>query len=343
MEVKEDYDLRNSARDNNVMLIVTESDNKEEREKLCKKLELTPDERLSGGTTTVFAYLEITDGKEDYEGVWQEGNRNFVKNSLGLKSYPSFVYLKSGMDGFSKYSDHITPYTGSTDSLDMSDVEKFIEKKVGFRLGNDVYNIVFFDTLASRFVSYGDAAGIDLMKQRLLQGLVRVSTLFSWKEPFRTIGNLYNRAFTMSFEHGIDYAEKQIVKLQRRLENNKNSITADKSHEFQQKIAILKSFSEPKELTAEVRVFLLYSLMFFILCVSIHITNMLIYSCLIQDDKQIFIHAMLHFGLLVATILLFIVPSDDGEEDDETNDGEKVINAEPIIARAVDESSKKTK
>lgn len=69
------------------------------------------------------------------------------------------------------------------------------------------------------------------------------------------------------------------------------------------------------------------------------------YSCLIQDDKQIFIHAMLHFGLLVATILLFIVPSDDGEEDDETNAGEKVINAEPIIARAVDDdkSSKKTK
>jgi len=313
MEVKEDYDLRNSARDNNVMLIVTESDNKE-REKLCKKLEATPDERLikGKGGDTVFAYLEITDGKEDYEGVWQEGNRNFVKNSLGLKSYPSFVYLKSGMDGFSKYSDHIAPYTGSTDSLDMSDVEKFIEKKVGFRLGNDVYNIVFFDTLASRFVSYGDATGIDLFKQRLLQGLVRVSTLFSFKEPFRTIGNLYNRAFTMSFDHGIDYAEKQIAKLQKRLENNKNTITADKSHEFQQKIAILKSFSEPKELTAE-------------------------------DDKQIFIHAMLHFGLLVATILLFIVPSDDGEEDDETNDGEKVINAEPIIARAVDESSKKTK
>lgn len=315
MEVKEDYDLRNSARDNNVMLIVTESDNKEEREKLCKKLEATPDERLkSKGGGIVFAYLEITDGKEDYEGVWQEGNRNFVKNSLGLKSYPSFVYLKSGMDGFSKYSDHITPYTGSTDSLDMSDVEKFIEKKVGFRLGNDVYNIVFFDTLASRFASYGDATGIDLMKQRLLQGLVRISTLFSWKEPFRTIGNLYNRAFTMSFDHGIDYAEKQVAKLQKRLENNKNAITADKSHEFQQKIAILKSFSEPKELTAE-------------------------------DDKQIFIHALLHFGLLVATILLFIVPSDDGEEEDETNDGEKVVNAEPIIARAVDDdkSSKKTK
>lgn len=257
IEVKEDYDLRNSARDNNVMLIVTESDNKEEREKLCKKLEATPEGK---GGDTVFAYLEITDGKEDYEGVWQEGNRNFVKNSLGLKSYPSFVYLKSGMDGFSKYSDHITPYTGSTDSLDMSDVEKFIEKKVGFRLGNDVYNIVFFDTLASRFVSYGDATGIDLFKQRLLQGLVRVSTLFSWKEPFRTIGNLYNRAFTMSFEHGIDYAEKQVAKLQKRLENNKNTITADKSHEFQQKIAILKSFSEPKELTAEVRVFLSYIL-----------------------------------------------------------------------------------
>ena len=276
MEVKEDYDLRNSARDNNVMLIVTESDNKEEREKLCKKLEATPDERLkSKGGGTVFAYLEITDGKEDYEGVWQEGNRNFVKNSLGLKSHPSFVYLKSGMDGFSKYSDHIAPYTGSTDSLDMSDVEKFIEKKVGFRLGNDVYNIVFFDTLASRFVSYGDTTGIDLFKQRLLQGLVRVSTLFSWKEPFRTIGNLYNRAFTMSFDHGVDYAEKQVAKLQKRLENNKNAITADKSHEFQQKIAILKSFSEPKELTAEVRVFLSYtSLMFFILCVSNHITNM---------------------------------------------------------------------
>ena len=315
MEVKEDYDVRNAARDSNVFLIVDEKENKEAREALCKKLESTPGDRLKSasdkGKGAVFAYLEIKDGEEDLDGVWQDGNRGFVKNSLGVKSFPSFLFVSKGMDGFSKYANHITHYKGSGDnSLDMSEVEKFIENKVGFRLGNDVYNIIFFDTLASRFVSYGDATGVDRIKQHCLSLLVRVSTLFSWKEPFTTIGKLYNRAFAMSFEHGMDYCEKQVDKLQKRLETNKDDITEEKSHEFQQKIAILKAFSEPKELTPE-------------------------------DDKQIFIHAMLHIGLIVATILLFIIPSDEEEEDG----GEEVINAEPVIAKPVDDdtSSKKRK
>ena len=282
-------------------------------------MESTPSSRLSE-SSPVFAYLEIADGKEDYEGNWQEGNKNFVKTSLGLKSYPAFIYVTKGMDGFAKYSDHIkATYKGSVDdSLDLSDVEKFIEKHVGYRLGNDVYNIVFFDTLASRFVSYGDTEpySADRIKQRLLSLLVRVSTLFSWKEPFSSIGKLYNRAFAMSFENGIDYCEKQVQKLTKRLESNKNNISEDKSIEFQQKVAILKSFSEPKELTAE-------------------------------DDKQIFIHSALHIGLIIATLLLFIVPAD---EDEKKEDEEEVVNAEPVVAKSVDEdenedekSTKKTK
>ncbi len=321
IEVKEDYDLRNAARDANVFLIVHESDNKDAKEHICKKLEATPDQRLTDaadkGKGVVFAYLEIKDGHEDYEGEWHDGNRNFVKTSLGLKTFPSFLYLSKGMDGFSKYASHLSHYKGSADTLDLSDVEKFIEKKVGYRLGNDVYNIIFFDTLASRFVSYGDATGMDRYKQRLLQLLVRFSTLFSFKEPFSSIGKLYNRAFAMSFEHGVEYCEKQVKKLEKKMESNRSSISEDKVHEIQQKIAILKSFAAPKELTPD-------------------------------DDKQIFIHGMLHLGLILATILLFIVPADESEGGgDSKKDQEEVINAEPVIAKPVegdnDESSKKTK
>ena len=113
----------------------------------------------------------------------------------------------------------------------------------------------------------------------------------------------------MSFEHGIGYSQKQVEKLQKRMESNQNNISEDKLHEFQQKIAILKAFAEPKELTAE-------------------------------DDKQIFIHAALHLGLVVATLLLFILPGDDESDVGE----EEVINAEPVIAKAIDDdTSKKNK
>jgi len=311
IEIKEDYDLRNAARDSNLFLIVHEKDDKKARESICNKLETTPKQRLTDAHEksqgALFAYLEIKDGSEDHNGEWQEGNSKFVKNALGLKKYPSFLFVSKGMDGRSKYSSHITHYKGSEDPLELSDEEifKFVENKVGFRLGNDVYNIIFFDSIASRFVSYGDASGVDYCKQRFLALLVRLATMFSYKEPFSTIGTLYNRAFSMSFEHGIGYSEKQVDKLQKRLESNKGNISVDKIHEFRQKIAILKAFAEPKKLTAE-------------------------------DDKQIFIHALLHLGLVIATILLFMFPGDDAETAEDIGE-EEVINAEPVIAKAVDD------
>jgi len=309
IEIKDDYDLRNAARDSNVFLVVHELEDKEARENICNKLEGTPQQRLveasEKGKETVFAYLVLEEDVEDSDGQMQEGNQNFVKTTLGVKKFPSFLFLSKGMDRNSKFSSHITQYKGS-DSLDLSDVVTFIEKKVGFRIGNDVYNVIFFDSIASRFVSYGDATGLDRIKQRGLALLVRFSTLFSFKEPLSSIGKLYNRAFAMSFEHGMDYSEKQVEKLQSRLEKNKNSLSQDKVHEFQQKIAILKAFAEPKELTPE-------------------------------DDKNIFIHCFLHLGLLIGTILLFIVPSD---ETDEVKKGEEIINAEPLVSKSVDEDDK---
>lgn len=315
IEIKEDYDLRNAARDSSVFVIVHEKDDKEAKESLCQKLEATPGKRYNDafekGKGAVFAFLELKDPHEDTDGTWHDGNRGFAKTSLGVKSFPSFLFVSKGMDRTSKFSSHVTHYKGS-DSLDMSDVEKFVEKKVGFRIGNDVYNIVFFDTIASRFVSYGDAAGADRYKQRLLSLLVRMSTLFSFKEPFSTIGKMYNRAFAMSFEHGMEYCEKQVDKLEKKLDKNKSNLSTEKIHEFQQKIAILKSFSDPKELTAD-------------------------------DDKQIFIHGVLHLGLLIATLLLFIVPGDDEEKKKEEE--VEVINAEPVVAKPLngddDKSAKK--
>lgn len=312
IEMKEDFDLRNAARDSDVFLVVHDSDSKEAREHICKKLEGTPNKRLTEasdkGKDIVFAYLEISEPQEDHNGDWQDGNANFAKNSLGVKSFPSFLFVSKGMDGTSKYSSHVTHYKGSDSEL--SDVEVFIEKKVGFRLGNDVFNIVFFDTIASRFVSYGDAEGLDLYKQKSLALLVRFSTLFSFREPFSSIGKLYNRAFAMSFEHGMDYTKKQVKKLEKRLDANKKDVSEDKLHEFQQKLAVLKAFAEPKELTA-------------------------------KDDKQIFIHAMLHLGLLLATFLLIVLPSDDSEA--EGKKGEEVINAEPVVAEDVDGGDNSTK
>jgi len=312
IEVKEDYDVRNAARDSNVFLIINESDDKEAREHICRKLEGTPSKRLTDasekGKSVVFAYIELSEPQEDGDGDWQEGNQNFVKNSLAVKDYPAFLFISKGMDGTSKYSKHVTHYKGSTESLELSDVEDFIKKKVGFRIGNDVFNIVFFDTIASRFVSYGDADGLDHYKQRFLALLVRLSTLFSWREPFSSIGKLYNRAFAMSFENGMEYSEKQVKKLEKRLESNRKDVSEDKLHEFQQKLAVLKAFADPKELTS-------------------------------KDDRQIFIHFILHLGLILATILMCIVPADDSEEDEE----EEVINAVPVIAKTVDVGKSSTK
>jgi hypothetical protein len=310
IEVKDDYDLRQAARDTNVFLMVHEPNNKEEREYICKKLEATPEKRIydavENGRGTIFAYLEMKVPYEDDAGVWQEGNRNFVKNSLDLKSFPAFLFLSKGMNGHSKYSSHVTRFKGTpTQSQELtSEVEKFIEKNVGYKIGNDVYNIIFFDTIVARFVSYGNATGINRMKQRFLALIVRTSTLFSFKEPFSTLGKLYNRAFSMSLTHGMEYSEKQVKKLEKKLSSNRGALSEEMSHEIRQKIAILKSFSNPKEITP-------------------------------NDEKQIWFHAMLHIGLIVATVLLFITPRDDSDSNDADGE-EKAINDVPIIAKPVD-------
>jgi hypothetical protein len=309
--ISDDYDLRQAARDTNVFLIVHEPTNKEVREHICKKLEATPDKRIADamekGKGAIFAYMELIAPFEDASGVWYEGNRNFAKNSLDLKSFPSFLFVSKGMNGSSKYSSHVTLYKGAPDSsMELTaDVEKFIEKQVGYKIGNDVYNIIFFDTIVARFVSYGNATGLNRYKQRFLALIVRTSTLFSFKEPFSTLGNLYNRALSMSLVHGMEYSEKQVKMLEKKLNSNRGKLSEEMSHEIRQKLAILKSFTAPKELSP-------------------------------NDERQIYFHAILHIGLIVATILLFVTPRDDSDGND-TDDGvEKAINDVPIIAKPVD-------
>ena len=311
IQIKEDFDLRNIARQNNVLLVIHEKHDESSRKHICNKFESTPKERLTaaaakGARSTVFAYLEIDEPSYDSSGELQDGGKGFAK-SLGAKNFPAFAFLSGGMDGTSKYSNHITHYAGSTsDNNFMSDVEKFVRNHVGFYLGNDVYNIIFFDSIASKFVSYGDCSGLDRMKQKGLALLVRFSTLFSYKEPFSSIGKLYNKAFDMSLQNGMGYASSQIKRLERMMESNGSDMSQEKVHEVSQKRAILKSFAEPRELSAE-------------------------------DNRQIFIHIMLHFGLIVATILLFVLPSDSGEVEE---DGDEAVNAVPVIARVVEENGK---
>eukprot|EP00569_Conticribra_weissflogii_P008063 CAMPEP_0171333680 /NCGR_PEP_ID=MMETSP0878-20121228/4152_1 /TAXON_ID=67004 /ORGANISM="Thalassiosira weissflogii, Strain CCMP1336" /LENGTH=375 /DNA_ID=CAMNT_0011834645 /DNA_START=43 /DNA_END=1170 /DNA_ORIENTATION=- len=315
VEIKEDYDLRNIARDNNVFIVVHEAgeENSAARQHICNKLEVTPEERLEeaaekghGRRPTVFAFLEVKESSYDTDGQLQDGGKNFARSSLGVASFPSFMFLSGGMHKASRYSDYINHYSGETaDGFDMSDLEKFIHKYTGFYLGNDVYNIIFFDIIASKFVSYGDAHGLNRLKQRGLALLVRFSTLFSYKEPFNSIGKLYNRAFAMSLEHGMDYAKDQTKRLEKKIESNQNNVSKSKLHELQQKMAILKSFSEPRELSDE-------------------------------DVRQIYTHSLLHVGLIVATILLFILPGDSEQSAEKVEEGE-VINAIPVVAKIVDD------
>ncbi|KAL7476423.1 hypothetical protein ACHAW6_002288, partial [Cyclotella cf. meneghiniana] len=187
-----------------------------------------------------------------------------------LSALRTSLPLPSSLDGTSKYSNHITQYTGSTsDNNFLSEVKKFIHKQVGYFLGNDIYNIKFFDSIASKFVSYGDCSGVDRLKQRGLVLLVCLSTLFSFNEPFSSIGKLYNKAFDMSLRNGMGCASSQITRLERMMESNGNDLSQEKIHEISQKRAILKLFAEPRELTAE-------------------------------DQRQIFIHILLHLGLVLA-------------------------------------------
>jgi hypothetical protein len=312
IEFFEDYDVRNAARESNVFLIVHDKNDIEKRKDICTKVAATPQKRwsevLEKGKAPVFAFMEITSGHEDGEGEWHEGTANFVKNSLGATGSPSFLFISKGMGKTSKYSSHVTHYNGS-DMLDMSDLYNFVEKKLGFRIGNDVFNIIFFDTIAAQFISYGDATGLDRIKQRIFALYVRTATLFSYKEPFSSIGKLYNRAFAMSFEHGMDYCGKQMKKLEKKLESSKHKMSEHKIQEFHQKIAILKAFAEPKELTAD-------------------------------DHRQLFIHGILHFGLIIASLLFFFFP---GGNEEPTDEGGEAINDVPVIAKVVESDNQSAK
>lgn len=206
----------------------------------------------------------------------------------------------------------MTYYNTDSSVDDIPSIEKFIQSHVGYHLGNDVYNIIFFDSIASKFVSYGDCSGINRLKQKALALLVKFSTLFSYKEPFSSIGKLYNKAFDMSLKNGVGYANSQIIRIDRVLSGDtgsNNNLTPDSIHQMNQKKAILKSFAEPRVLSWE-------------------------------DERQILIHIFLHVGLVVATILLAVLPSETTNEEGEGEEGE-AVNEVPVIARVVEEENGK--
>ena len=76
-----------------------------------------------------------------------------------------------------------------------------------------------------------------------------------------------------------------------------------------QKRAVLKAFVEPRELSND-------------------------------DNRQIAIHVLLHLGLIVATVLLFVLPSDSGKEEE---GGEQPANEVPVIAKFVEDENGKGK
>ena len=290
LQIREEYDLRSLARNDNVFLIVYDDETAHVQKNICNKLRLHD---ISGkkigpnGSATVFAHLEVT-----------ATTRNFA-STLNVGQFPSFLFISAGIDDTSKYSDHATIYKQDSDVLDTAAFSDFARKHVGFSpLGNDVFTIIFFDSVASRFVSYGNASGLNRLKQKGLVLLVKFATLVGYKEPFKSIGKLYNRAFAMSLEYGIEYSSRHVVRMEHNLQSG--NLTPAEYHELQQKIAILKSFSQPKTLTAE-------------------------------DDKKIYTHVALHIGLIVAALILILLPADrNSEEDEEPFDT-------PVIAKVIDD------
>ncbi|KAK1744980.1 hypothetical protein QTG54_004271 [Skeletonema marinoi] len=158
LQIREEYDLRSLARNDNVFLIVYDDETAHVQKNICNKLRLHD---ISGkkigpnGSATVFAHLEVT-----------ATTRNFA-STLNVGQFPSFLFISAGIDDTSKYSDHTTIYKQDSDVLDTASFSDFARKHVGFSpLGNDVFTIIFFDSVASRFVSYGNASGLNRLKQK---------------------------------------------------------------------------------------------------------------------------------------------------------------------------------
>mmetsp|Transcript_16867 Transcript_16867/g.27709 ORF Transcript_16867/g.27709 Transcript_16867/m.27709 type:complete len:328 (-) Transcript_16867:2685-3668(-) len=290
LQIKEEYDLRNLARNDNVLLIVYDDESASVPEDICSNLSqhaLTEKKIGPNGSATLFATLEVT-----------AANQNFA-TTLNVGRLPSFLFISAGMDDASMYSDHITVYEQESGKIDPVAFSDFTRKHVGFSpLGNDVFTIIFFDSVASRFISYGNASGLNRLKQKGLALIVKIATLVGYKEPFKSIGKLYNRAFAMSLQHGVEYSSRHVARMENNLQSG--NLTPGEYHELQQKIAILKSFSHPKVLTAE-------------------------------DDKKIYTHVALHIGLIVAALILIFLPAEGkSEEDEEPFDT-------PVVAKVVDD------
>ena len=290
LHIKEEYDLRKLATQDNVLLIVYDDETASVPEEICNKLgqhAITEKKIGPNGSATVFATLEVT-----------AANQNFA-TTLNVSQLPSFLFISAGMDDTSMYSDHITVYNQQSDKLDPAAFSDFARKHVGFSpLGNDVFTIIFFDSVASRFVSYGNASGLNRLKQKGLALIVKIATLVGYKEPFKSIGKLYNRAFSMSLQHGMEYSSRHVVRMEKNIQSD--NLTPGEYYELQQKIAILKSFSQPKILTAE-------------------------------DDKKIFTHVALHIGLIVAALILIFLPAEDKSEEEE-----KPFDT-PVVAKVIDD------
>jgi hypothetical protein len=305
LQVREDFDLHSLARNDNVLLIVHDRATSRSPNIFCAKLlkNPTPQKISANGRPTVFAYLEVT-----------ATTRSFA-NTLNVDHFPSFLFISAGsMDGTSNYSDHIAIYKQETDELDTTEFSDFLVEHVGFSpLGIHLFKINIFDKIASLFVSYGNASGLNRLKQKGLVLLVKIiAFIVEFTETQQNkVGNLYNRAFAMSLEHGMDYCKLQVDRTEQILQAG--HLRPGEYYQLEQENAILQSFSQPMKRTA-------------------------------VDDLKIVFHIALpvFVGLTViafltfATIFLFFFPLPPEDEDDKSEE-EMVINAVPVIAKVVDD------
>ena len=265
-DVSKDVDLLRMASNDNVFLMVSDEDTAHVSNKICERLrQYDAMKKISpNGSNTVFVKLGVTDA-----------TTRMFSDTLNIDHFPSFLFISAGIEDLSKNSDHITSFKHDSESA----LNDFMRDNIGFSpLGGDVFTIIFFDSIASRFVSYGNTSGLDRLKQKGLALLVKFATLIGYKEPFKRIGKLYNRAFAMSLEHGMEYSTRHVARMEKTLQSG--NLSPGEHHEVLQKIAILKSFSQPKTLTAE-------------------------------DNKKIYTHVALHIGLIFAALVLICLPAEE--------------------------------
>lgn len=299
LQIREDYDLHSLTRKDNVLLIVYDGETRNTPFLFCDKLleNPTPQKISVNGRATVFAHLEVT-----------ATTRSFA-NTLNVDHFPSFLFIPFGVHDSSKYSDHIAIFKQHTDELDTTAFSDFMVKYVGFSpLGNHVFTIRLLHNFAALFASYGNASGLNRLKQKGLVLFVKIVTVTGiWKEPNINYGEVYYRAFAMSLEHGVDCCRLELDRIEQTLQAG--HLGPGEYHQLLQKRTILQAFSQPVS-EAELKGFI-YSVLLF----SVGFTWL--------------------FLMAIGYVPLPALEGDESEDDESEED--EAINDVPVIAKVVDD------